>query len=137
MAGDEIFDFSGLPTIRRDAPEIDDAGVVARILGAVIGPVNIDIRPATTSIVTSVGVSVFPVVLLAANLGAIPRVASFYNFANRFCFLKLGAGASVASFTVRLGPSSFYEITDPGFEGVVTGVWAAGAIGAMLVTELT
>lgn len=137
MAGDEIYDFSGLPTIRRDAPEPDDAGVVARILGAVIGPVNVDIRPATISVVTSVAASVVPVTLLVANAGAIPRVASFYNNSNRFCFLKLGVGATAASFTVKMGPGSFYEITYPGFDGIVTGVWAAGAAGAMLITELT
>jgi len=137
MAGDEIFDVTGFPTVRRDAPEPDDAGVVSRILGAVIGPVNVDLRPATSAIVTSVGATPITTTLLAANLGAIPRTASFYNDSNRFCFLKLGVGATSVSFTVKLGPRSFYEITDPGFDGIVTGVWTAGAVGTMLITELT
>jgi hypothetical protein len=127
-----------MPMVRRTAPALDDAGVVARILGAVIGPVNVDIRPATSAVVTSVAASVVTVTLLAANLGAIPRQASFYNDSPaRVIFLKLGAGASTVSFTVRLMPRAFYEITDPGFDGIVTGVWSAGAGGFCRVTELT
>lgn len=137
MAGDDIFDVTNFPTVRRDAPEPDDAGVVARILGAVIGPVNIDIRPATTSIVTSVPAAVVTTTLLAANLGAIPRVGMFFNDANRPLFLKLGVGATLASYTVRISPNGFYEMTDPGFDGIVTGIWSAGAAGSVLVTELT
>ncbi len=126
-----------MPMVRRDTPALNDAGVVARILGAVIGPVNVDLRPATSSVVTSVAASVVTVTLLAANPGSIPRQASVFNDSNRRLFLKLGAGATTASFTARVSPGGFYEITTAGFDGILTGIWPAGAAGSARVTELT
>jgi hypothetical protein len=102
-----------------------------------IGPIVISgIAGAANSTVTSVPLSVVPVLLLAANANRVG--ATFFNSsANRFLYLKLGAGASLVSFTVRIGPNGFYEIEFPGYTGDVTGVWNAAGAGACLVTELT
>ena len=123
------------PAVRNTAPGVNEFGIVARMIPGL--PVNITVAPATVSVVTSVVAAVISGVLLAANVGAIPRRASFFNDADRFCFLKLGPVATAIDFTVKIGPGGFYEITDPGFDGLVTGIWAAGVAGAMLVTELT
>lgn len=121
---------------RDDAPVANDFGLVVRPIHGVV-PVNVDISPATVSVVTTVPANVASVTVLAANVGAIPRVASFFNDSDRFCFLKLGPAATAIDFTVKIGPAGFYEITEPGFDGIVTCIWAAGVVGAMRITELT
>ena len=123
------------PMVRRDAPSATDAAVVARIIGPIVGPVFVIETPATIATVSSVPAAAVTTTLLVAN--ASRRQASFFNSSpSSFLFLKLGAAGTSISFTVRVGPQSFYEIPSPGFTGIVTGEWSA-AVGACLVTELT
>lgn len=121
--------------VRRTTPAADDAGVVARIIGPIAGPVSVIEVPAATAVVTAVPAAVVTTTLLVAN--AARRGAAFFNSSPAaFLFLKLGAGGTSASFTVRIGPQGFYEIQSPGFTGIITGEWSV-AVGSCLVTELT
>lgn len=120
------------PAVRNDPPVPTDWGMVVRLVGPIV---ITGIAGAANSTVTSVPQSAVPVALLAANANRVG--ATFYNASAGFLHLKLGAGASVVDFTVRIGPNSFYEIEFPGYTGAVTGVWTAAGAGACLVTELT
>lgn len=92
-------------------------------------------RGPDTSSVTSVAASAASVTLLALN--ADRRGATIFNdSAVANLFLKLGATASLTSFTVKMGPNSFYELTFPTYTGVIDGIWDV-AVGSARVTELT
>jgi hypothetical protein len=126
------------PTTRNDPPPLDDWGMVVRIVGGIIvvGPIVVDPQTFGTAIVTSVPVTAVSTTLLAANV--LRKAAAFHNgSANRFLFLKWGAGASLASYSVRIGPQSYYELPAALYNGIVTGIWNAAGAGACLVTELT
>lgn len=112
-----------------------DAGGVARfVLTDSTGALQIsETRPAIST-VTAVAVGGVSTLLLAANPAR--RGASFWNDAGTNLYLKLGAVASAASFTVRLSGFSFYEIQFPVYTGTVEAIRTAGA-GTVLVTELT
>ena len=87
------------------------------------------------SSVTSVVASVASVTLLALNVDR--RGAAVFNDSSvGNLFLKLGATASTTSFTVKMGPNSFYELTFPSYTGIIDGIWDA-AVGSARVTELT
>jgi hypothetical protein len=87
-----------------------------------------------TSTVTSVSASASSTTILAAN--NVRRYnAAIYNDSTATLYLKLGATASVTSFTVRMEAYSYYEV--PGdYTGVIDGIWSS-ATGAARVTELT
>jgi hypothetical protein len=71
--------------------------------------------------------------LLAANANR--RLASIYNGSSVPLNIKLGAVASLTSFTIKLFPSGLYEV--PGnYTGNIDGMFEA-AIGSAYVTELT
>lgn len=61
--------------------------------------------------------------------------ACIFNNSTANLFLKLGSGATVVGFTVRLTSMAYYEVPF-GYTGIITGVWSA-ANGAALVTEIT
>ena len=131
MAGGQVT----APCTRDDPPDLDDFGLCVRIVGG-IGPIVIvsQVQP-TIGVQTVVPASAVTVTLLAANGARLG--ASFYNNSpSRFIFLRLGAGASTAVFTVRMAPRSFYEVEWPTYTGIVTGVWNI-ATGDCQVTELT
>jgi hypothetical protein len=58
-----------------------------------------------------------------------------YNDSTANCFVKFGAAASSTDFVIKLSASSYYEMPQPIFNGLVTAVWDA-ANGALQVTEL-
>lgn len=102
-----------------------DMGLTVRVAG----------NRAETSTPSSVNQSAVAVSILAAN--AAGRIGfTVYNDSSANLFLLLGAGASLASFTVRLVPDAYYEVPF-GYSGVVTGIWDAAGAGAALVDELT
>jgi hypothetical protein len=124
------------PTIRNDTPPAaDDWAMVVLIKGGGF-PIFVTITQPTIGITTTIPASVVPSVYLAANparLGATINNDSL----NRFMYIKLGGGVSGVSYSVRLGPHSYYELPFPAYVGVIEGVWAAGVGGFATVTELT
>ena len=91
-------------------------------------------RPANAA-VTSVAASVITVTFLIANTSR--RMASIANDSKQSLYIKLGTGASLISYTVKLGEDDYYELPFPAYTGIITGVWEAGAVGSALVTEIT
>ncbi len=101
---------------------------IATILGALQAPV--------TSVVSAVPASALATVLLAAN--AARRGATIFNdSADSMMYVKLAAGVSTASYTVRLGPRSFYELPFPAYGGIIEGLWTGPVSGFAAVTELS
>lgn len=125
------------PTIRNDTPPAaDDWAMVVLIKGGG-GPIVVTIAGPTAGVTTTIPVSVVPVVFLAANPARLG--ATIVNDSpNRFLYVKLGAGVGLASYSVRLGPHSYYELPFPAYTGVIEGVWNAVTPGTFAtVTELT
>lgn len=91
-------------------------------------------RPATAA-VTSVAASTSVVTLLAANTAR--RMATVSNDSNKYLYLKLGTGASVTSYTVKIDTDEYYELPFPAYTGIVTAIWQTGASGAARITEIT
>jgi hypothetical protein len=89
--------------------------------------------PATAATVASVAAAVADTTLLAANASRMG--ASVANASTAILYLKLGTGASAASYTVRMTPNAYYEVPF-GYSGQINGYWAA-ANGAALVTQVT
>ena len=129
------------PRTRDDPPVLDDWGMVTRpiITGPVpviiIGPVVVVISQPSVSVVTTVAVAAVATTLLAANAARLG--AMIYNDANTRLFVKLGAGASTANFTVRLDGQGYFELPFPVYTGIITAVRAAGPAASVQVTELT
>lgn len=92
-------------------------------------------RKPGTSAVTSVAAAVASTSLLASNTSR--RGATFYNdSASASLYIKLGATASLTSFTVLVPPSGYYEVPSPVYTGAIDGIWDA-AVGDARITELT
>lgn len=89
--------------------------------------------PVVSAAVTSVNASATSVTVLAAN--ASRQGAIFYNDGSSNAYLKLGAIASVTSFTVRITSQTYFEL-DPGYTGIIDVIWQL-ANGAMRVTEFS
>ena len=90
---------------------------------------RVDCQSFTVGTVTGV---TGPVTLLASNTG---RTGMFvFNDSTANLFLKYGASATVASFTVKITAGAYYEMPYPMYIGDVTGVWSA-VTGAARVTE--
>lgn len=83
--------------------------------------------------VASIPASSISTLLLSANPQR--RGALFFNNASTVLFLKCGAGASAASFTVKIPPQVFWELSFA-YIGTIYGAWETGG-GAVLVTELS
>ena len=122
------------PAVRDRVPDIDDWGIVARVIGGGGFVIADQIRP-FLAVRTTVPQSAVSVTLLANNVNR--RGGYFFNDANRPLYLALGAGASLASYTVKIMPNGFYEIPWAPYTGIVTGIWAGAGAGSCQVTEVT
>lgn len=90
---------------------------------------------ATTSAITSVAGSGTTVSLLASN--ASRKGATFFNESAATLYLKLGATASVTSYTVQVPPNGYYEMPFiKSYTGAIDGIWSSAA-GNVRITELT
>ena len=90
---------------------------------------------ATTSAVTSVASSASTVSLLALN--ASRKGATFFNDSSTTLYLKLGATASLTSFTVQIPGGGYYELPfGKIYTGAIDGIWSA-ANGNVRITELS
>jgi hypothetical protein len=106
-------------------PLLADMGLTVRVAG----------NRSETATTTSVAQNIAAVTLLAAN--AASRIGcSVFNDSNANLYLKTGAAASLASFTVELVPGAYWE-APYGYSGIITGIWDAAGAGAALVEEYT
>jgi len=87
----------------------------------------------TISTTSNVGGAAADTELLAEN--EIRLGATVYNDSSAILYLKLGTGASLTSFTVRLTPYAYYEVPCY-YSGAIHGYWATST-GNARVTELT
>jgi hypothetical protein len=112
------------------APGAGAFGLVVRIAGSVTTTVA---QPATST-VTSVALSTVVATVLASNVNRLGAI--FWNNGAQNAFIKLGAGATTASFTARLSNQSEWELPTPVYTGIITGITSA-ATATLLATELT
>jgi hypothetical protein len=71
--------------------------------------------------------------LLAADAGRIGVI--LYNESTATAYVKYGTGASSTSYTVPMGPGSYWEMPSPVYTGALNALWTA-ANGAMMITDL-
>lgn len=122
------------PSVRDRIPDVDDWGIVSRVIGGGGFVIADQIRP-SVSVVTAIARTTVTTTFATPAAGRLG--INVYNNSNGFLYVKLGTGATTASFTVRLGRQSFYEVQWPNYTGTVTGVWGSAGAGTALVTELS
>ena len=116
------------------------AGGVLTVQGDPAGvpiPVTSTEVKANTTTITRVAGSTSSVTILAANAARLGIV--IVNDSNRVLYLRLSAGpATTINFTFKMAPDDRVHTEDfAGYDGIVTGIWPAGVVGAAQVTELT
>jgi len=99
-------------------------------------PIVVTVVGPTTGVTTTIAASVVPSVYLAANPARLGATIN-NNSAGRFLYVQLGAGVGLGSYSVRLGPHSYFELPFPAYTGVIEAVWGPGVGGFATVTELT
>lgn len=90
-------------------------------------------KQASTNNITTVASSLANQMFLAANPNRIG--ATVYNESTQILYLKLGAVASATSYTVQMGPKTYFE-APYGYTGQIDGLWV-GENGFARVGELT
>jgi hypothetical protein len=93
---------------------------------------TVGITAATTDTPANVSASASSVTLAAAN--ASRKRLQVFNDSSAALYLKHGSGASATSFTVKVAAGGYYEMPQPVYPGIVTGIWDS-ATGAARVTE--
>lgn len=97
--------------------------------------VNTAETTSATSTVTSVASSASTVSLLASNTSR--KNAVFYNESTAILYLKLGATASLTSYTVQIPSQGYFEMPiGKMYTGAIDGIWSS-ANGNVRITELT
>lgn len=91
------------------------------------------LAPSERAVSTAVAASAIVQTFLAADVNR--KGFTVYNAATGVLFLKLGTGASEASYTLQIAAGGYFE-TPFGYVGAVTGVWAVGSTGFATVTEV-
>ena len=115
------------------ATSFEDAQHFALLSLPLISSVAQSIRSiSNTTTITSVAASTSSVVLLAANAARFGSTIA--NDTDGILYIKLGIGASISSYTVKLAVDSYYE-SPFGYVGIITGVWDTMS-GSARVTEL-
>lgn len=87
---------------------------------------------ADNATVSRVASSATVVTIKAANSGR--RTLSVFNESTAILYLKHGSTATTTDYTVQIGAGAFYELPQPCWRGILTGLWAA-ANGAAQVSE--
>lgn len=104
---------------------------VQGIAGGVSLPVSLS--KSSTGTLTSVAGAIGSTSLLASNANRIS--ATFFNDSTSIAYIALNAVASTTSFTIKLLPSSYWELPID-YTGAISGIWAS-ATGSMRISELT
>ena len=94
---------------------------------------TIDSRPTGTAI-TLVPSTAGQVLILASN--ALRRGASIYNQSTNPLYIRLGSTVSATTYSLMIVSSGYYEVPNPAYTGIITGLWTA-ANGQAVVTEAT
>ena len=102
--------------------------------GTVAAPLNIQGISYATSTVTRVSSSATVVTLKAANTSR--RGLYIFNESTQVLYIKFGSAATNTDYTVRMVANSYFELPEPMYNGIVTGIWVS-ANGAAQVTEVT
>ncbi len=113
----------GANVVESEAVTITESGGIEVLLRATVGTVS---TVAVAAVVTT---------LLLAN--AARTGATIYNDGPTPLYVKLAAGATVATFTVKVMPGGTYELAFPAYSGIITAIRAAGPATSVQVTELT
>ena len=88
-----------------------------------------------TAVVTAVADNAASVTLLAANAARLG--ATIVNDSSARLYVKFGATATTASYTVSLGQHAYLEVPF-GYTGIIDGIWASDpGDGAARITEFT
>lgn len=74
-------------------------------------------------------------ILANANPGRLGFIIE--NDSIYFLYVKFGATASLTSYTVKLTPQGYYEMSEPIYTGNIDGIWSGDGTGAARITELT
>jgi len=124
-----------------DAPMVGLLGVTgaegARTLTDIgaSNPLPVAEQKAATATLSNVGDSASSVTLLsslATRLGAI-----IHNDSTSRLLIKYGSTASATSYTYPLAAGAIWEMPEPIYTGIITGIWDADAGGNARITELT
>lgn len=89
--------------------------------------------PATATVTSPASVTITVATVLAANTARYG--AAVYNESGAICYLKLGATATLTSYTVQVAIGGYYEVPY-GYTGILTGITLAGTA-VLRVTEFT
>jgi hypothetical protein len=95
-------------------------------------PVTLPTAPAST-VVTQAPSSASNTTLKVSNANR--KGLTLYNDSTSAVYVKLGATASSASFTIKMVAAAYYELPF-GYTGIIDAIWVS-ANGNMLVTEIT
>jgi hypothetical protein len=98
------------------------------------GSLNIKRDNLNTASVTSVTVTTASSTLVSANTSR--RGLVLYNDSGKVVSIKYGTGTTSASFTYKIATGSAFEMPEPIYNGLISGITASGS-GPVLVTELT
>ncbi|MBA3678576.1 hypothetical protein H0W80_00010 [Candidatus Saccharibacteria bacterium] len=90
-------------------------------------------QTSTSGSPVSVAASATSINLLAANTQRLG--ASIFNDSTATLYVKMGTTASTTSHTVQLVGGAFYELPEPMYLGIVTGIWAS-ATGSARISEM-
>jgi len=96
-------------------------------------PLPIYLPKAASATVTSVADSASAVTLAASN-GSRKALLVFNDSASTL-YVKFGSAAALSDYTVKVLPGGYYELPQPMYTGIVTGIWSADSTGAARVTE--
>ena len=91
-----------------------------------------EVRSVTPS-QTSVSVTVASTSILAANTSRLG--ATIYNEGSATCYMKLGATASLTSYTLQIASGGYYEVPF-GYTGAIDGITSASTA-QLRITEIT
>lgn len=135
-------DIVTLPALPAGTNNIGDVDVLT--LPAITGTVTANAGTGTfatketraaTSAVTSVSDTASSTTLLAANANRLG--ATVYNDSTVALYLKLGATASLTSFTVKMAADSYFEVPFS-YTGIIDGIWASDTGGGTArISELS
>jgi hypothetical protein len=112
------------------APGAGAFGLVVRIAGSI----SATFTQPSTGTVTSAAMSTVVATILASNANRLGAI--LWNDGAQNVFVRLGAGATTAAFTVRLSNKSEFELPFPVYTGIITGITSAGTA-TIVATELT
>ena len=95
------------------------------------------IQQADTSTVTSVANSTTNVTLLNSNSQRKMALITNDGTGKAILYIKLGATASLTSFTIQVPALSIFELPLPCYTGQIDGIWDISASNTARITELT